>query len=265
MLRRFALAVAFVALALPLFAQLALAQQWGDLEATFVLKGKAPAPSKIAVTGADAPFCGKHNLVYEKLLVNKENGGIENVVVYIFPTPGQKVPVHPDYEKTAKETVEFVNEKCRYSPHVLTLRTGQKLVLTNKDPFGHNFKAEFFESANGAFNDQVAPGGKVEKAVPAAEASPVPFQCGSHPWMTGQLLVRNEPYFAVSDKDGKLVIKNLPVGDWTFKVWHETGFLTDVTVDGKPAKWARGSLKTTIKPGKNSLGKVEVDASTRKL
>jgi hypothetical protein len=75
--------------------------------------------------------------------------------------------------------------------------------------------------------------------------------------MNAYLLIREDPYSAVTDKDGKFTIKNLPAGEHTFKVWHQNGFLTNVTVDGKAAMWARGAVKVTIKAGKNSLGKVE--------
>ena len=70
------------------------------------------------------------------------------------------------------------------------------------------------------------------------------------------LLLREDPYAAVSDKDGKFTIKNLPVGDHTFIIWN-VKYLTDVTVNGKATTWQRGRAKITIKAGANSLGKVE--------
>jgi hypothetical protein len=78
--------------------------------------------------------------------------------------------------------------------------------------------------------------------------------------MNSYMLVRDNPYFAVTDKDGNFSIKNIPVGEHTFVVWHETGYLVDVTVDGKATKWqigdrAKGRVKLAIKAGTNSLGK----------
>ena len=97
----------------------------------------------------------------------------------------------------------------------------------------------------------------IEKQFTAAEASPSKLECSIHPWMNCYLLIREDPYAAVTDQDGKFMIKNLPVGEHTFKVWHQTGFLNNVTVNGKATMWTRGSMKFAIKPGKNSLGKVE--------
>jgi hypothetical protein len=235
-------------------------QEWGDLEGTIAYKGKPPVPAPIKVD-KDPQFCGKHKLVDEQIMVNSANGGLANVVVYLFTKPAK---IHPDYEKVAKEDVVIDNENCRFAPHVATMRTTQKLVVGNKDPgIGHNTKADFFQNPAAAFNVTIPTGGKIEKQFMAAEASPAKLECSIHPWMNAYLLIREDPYAAVTDKDGKFTIKNLPVGEHTFKVWHQNGFLSNVTVNGKATMWSRGAMKMTIKPGMNSLGKVEATPPMR--
>lgn len=227
-------------------------QEWGDLTGTFVIKGAAPAAAKINVD-KDPQFCGQHSLVDEAVVVNKENGGLANVVVYLMDTAKPKI--HPDYEKGAKAEVVIDNQNCRFEPHVLAIRTGQTLVIGNKDPIGHNTKADFF--GNTPFNDLIPAGGSLKKSFTKAEATPSDLTCSIHPWMKARLLIRDDPYFAVSDKDGKFIIKNLPAGEHTFVVWSNK-FISSPTVDGKAATWARGRVKMNIKAGANSLGKVEV-------
>jgi hypothetical protein len=232
----------------------AQAQEWGDLEGTFLFKGTPPTPAKITAT-KDPEFCGKHPLVEEAVVVNKDNKGLANVVVYLADTARPKI--HPDYEKDAKAEVALDNENCRFSPHVQGIRTGQTLVIGNKDPVGHNTKADFF--VNTPFNDLIPAGGNAKKTFSKAEGQPSPVSCSIHPWMNAHLLIREDPYFAISDKDGKFVIKNLPTGEHTFVVWSNK-FLSNVTVNGKapmPA-WARGRVKMNIKAGTNSLGTVDV-------
>jgi hypothetical protein len=232
---------------------LAAAQTWGDLEGTFVFKGTPPAPQKITVD-KDPAFCGKHGLVTETVVVNKENKGVANIVVYLFPSPGKKVDIHPDYQKEAKAEVVVDNQNCRFAPHVAGLWIGQTLVLGNKDPIGHNTKADFFN--NVPFNDLIPAGGAIKKtSFSASESTPSAISCSIHPWMKGYLLVRDNPYFAVTDENGKFTIKNVPAGEHTFKIWHETGYISKATADGKAVNWARGSAKVTIKAGTNSLGK----------
>src|SRR5262245_9388442 len=243
-----------IAVVLATSAGVASAQEWGDLEGTFTYKGTPPTPTKIKPE-KDPEFCGKHNLVEETLVVNKANNGLTNVVVYLMDTAKPKI--HPDYEKSAKEKVVVDNENCRFEPHVLGVRVGQPLVIGNKDPIAHNTKADFFQ--NTPFNDLIPAKGEITKTFTKAEATPNGLSCSIHPWMNGYVLIREDPYFAVSDKDGKFSIKNLPVGEHTFVVWNNK-FISNVMVNGKAPSppWARGRVKMNIKAGQNSLGKVEV-------
>lgn len=241
----------------------ARAQAWGDIEADFFLKGDF-TPEKI-VPDKDQAFCGKHKLVRENVVIDPETKGIANVAVYLLPTPGKKVPVHPDYEKSAKDTVVLNNKGCRFEPHVLSMRTTQTLQLGNPDPMGHNSKAEFFN--NPPFNDLIPAGGKVDKkTLTSPEAAFTKVECSIHPWMNAWLMVKEDPYVGISDGKGHLLIKNVPVGDWTFVVWQENaGYVSDVTLDGKPTKWMRGRVKLSVKPGVNELGKIEVAPAALKV
>ena len=46
------------------------------------------------------------------------------------------------------------------------------------------------------------------------------FKCDVHPWMFAWVSVFDSPYFAVSGKDGKFVIKNVPPGKYTVEAAH---------------------------------------------
>jgi uncharacterized protein (DUF2141 family) len=48
----------------------------------------------------------------------------------------------------------------------------------------------------------------------------VKFECNVHPWMKAWVSVFDSPYFSVSDKDGKFVIKNVPPGKYTVEANH---------------------------------------------
>jgi hypothetical protein len=233
------------------------AQEWGDLSGQFIFKGTPPAPKAIT-PDKDLPVCGKHKLFDEQVVVDKQSGGISGIAVYLYTAPGAKVAIHPDLAKPPAEAVLVDNKNCRFEPHVAAVRTGQKLTIGNGDPIGHNTKAEFFN--NVPFNDLIPAGGKIEKTFMSSETTPVKLECSIHTWMSAYLLVRDNPYFAVTDKDGKFTIPKLPVGEHTFVVWHPTGYLVDVTVDGKPTKFqigdrGKGRVKVAIKAGANSLGK----------
>ena len=212
--------------------------QWGTLKGQF-LYGKdgtaAPAASKLTIT-KDVEVCGKQPLFNEELVVNKDNRGLANVLIW-----ADKIKkVHSDYEKTAKDTVVMDNKLCQFEPRVLAVRTGQTLKVGNSDPVGHNSMITFL--SNPQVNPIIPAGGSVEFTnIKKAERFPVKVSCSIHPWMQGLLVVQDHPYMAVTDADGKFELKNLPAGKLTLKVFHEkSGFLKTLNVDGKSVKLKRG-------------------------
>ena len=81
--------------------------------------------------------------------------------------------------------------------------------------------------------------------------------------MIGWVAVKDDPYFAVSGKDGGFEIQNLPAGSWTFQVWHEKArFVTEVQRNGQPASWSKGRFTIEIAPdGTADLGEIRVAPS----
>ena len=81
--------------------------------------------------------------------------------------------------------------------------------------------------------------------------------------MGGYLVVRKDPYAAVSDTDGKFTIKDLPVGkELEFALWERRtpAYLKNATFKGGKAD-AHGRFKIKLKPGDNDLGDIKVGAS----
>lgn len=240
-------------------ASVGYSQDWGTLKAKFILEGKAPIPEKSNIN-KDIEVCGKHKLVDETFKINAETGAIQNVVIFLSPKPGSAKPkIHPDYEKAPAEVV-LDNRDCHFVPHIVILRTTQKLVLKNSDPVGHNTKADFFN--NTSFNDLIPAGGSIAKTLSKAESAFMPASCSIHPWMSARILVREDPYAAASNEKGELSIENIPAGKWTFTVWHEgCGFVTSAKQGGKTVEWKKGKLDFEIKKGDNDLGEVKIPVS----
>jgi len=100
----------------------------------------------------------------------------------------------------------------------------------------------------------------VEHGFSHAEQLPARVSCAIHPWMSAWLLIRDNPYMASSDANGRLLIKNLPVGKWTIQFWHEkAGYLSQVNQGGKRIEWKNGRLEVDIKPGENKLGPITLE------
>ena len=232
----------------------AQAAEWGDLSGRFLYNGKAPAPKPLKIT-KDQAICDHHGLVDESLIVGSQ-GELANVFVYVR-TP--KPAVHPDYAKTANAEVVLDNLNCRFAPHALVLRTTQPLVIKNSDATGHNTN---LGSLKNEFNQIIPTNDKFVTHCKIEEKTPVPVRCNVHEWMKGYMLVRSNPYMAVTDTDGRFTIEKLPAGsELEFQLWHETcGFVKGSGVKGQKVD-KRGRLKFTIKPGKNDWGNIRVDGA----
>jgi hypothetical protein len=233
----------------------AKADDWGNLSGRFDFDGQAPQPIKLDVS--KELYCTKAEppVVTESIVVGPD-GGMANVFIWVRKIDPAKI--HPDYAKSANDTVLLDNSKCRFEPHALGMRTGQTLQIKNSDPMGHNTNVAL---TDGAFNRIIPAGTTSDQKVESPETVPVEVKCNIHEWMSGRLLVRPDPYFAISDKSGKFEIKNLPAGtELEFQVWQEkSGYVEKASMGGKDAGWKRGRFKYTIKPGNNDLGEIKLD------
>lgn len=229
------------------------AAETGDLKIRFVFEGKAPAPEKIDVN-RDAEFCGKFGLEDETLIVNPVNQGIKNVVVAVYTgRGGSKLPKMPEGDTTHT----LANENCRFEPHVIVAQAGDKLKVTNPDIVSHNANLQFFD--NKPENFTIPAGQEKTVDLPKPEPGMVTVACNIHPWMTAKLMVLDHPFGAVSNEDGDLIIKGLPVGEeLTFRANHEAGSIKEVIVDGKKTEWKRSRFEIKIKAGMNDMGVVTI-------
>lgn len=232
---------------------IAQADDWGNLSGRFVFDGTAPKQAELNVS--KEKFCTKEPVLDENIVVG-DGGGLANVFIWVRKVDAAKV--HPDYAKSANDTVTLDNSKCRFEPHALGVRTTQTLQIKNSDPMGHNTNVAL---TDGAFNTIIPAGTTSDRKAGSPELTPVQVKCNIHDWMTGWLLVRPDPYFAISDKNGKFEIKNLPAGtELEFQVWQEkSGYVDKAQVGGKDAGWKRGRFKYTVKPGNNELGDIKLD------
>jgi plastocyanin len=109
---------------------------------------------------------------------------------------------------------------CVYTPTILAIQTGQKLIVKNSDTCVHNVHTKPTVAGNDESNQVQMPGG-ADLTYTFAQPEPfLKFQCDVHPWMFAWVTIVDSPYFAVSNKDGKFVIKNVPPGKYTVEAAH---------------------------------------------
>ena len=233
---------------------------WGHLSGKFVFDGPLPTPAQLQIT-KDAEYCGDFGLVDERLVVNDQNDGLANVVIYLYVNRGANAPaVHESYAESASSAINLDNKGCRFEPHIALVRTTQTLHVINSDKVGHNTKIDTTD--NTGANLTVPSGGSFDHQFTSSERRPAPVSCSIHPWMQSWLVVQDSPYAAVTNQDGEFEISNIPSGNWTFRVWHELGGNIDkVNVGGKSKTWSKGRVDVTINPDQTTdLGEVKIGA-----
>lgn len=231
------------------------ADEWGNLKGRIVLTGELPVAKEIEVT-RDEEVCGRVGLLDESLLVNKDNRGVQNVIIWLSSkTP---VPVHSSMQDVP-EPAKLDNRNCMFVPRVVRLRTNQILQSSNSDSVAHNVAV--YARRNQPFSIVIPEDKPLESKFAREELVPIRVDCSIHSWMRGYLIISEHPYSAVTDKDGKFEIKNLPVGEWEFRFWHERpGYLTKLT-GAQQVELLRGAFKLKVEPSGIDLGDLQIDVS----
>ena len=236
----------------------ASADEWGSIKGKFVLKGDAPAAGELKAD-KDVEVCGKHKLMAEELVVAADKG-VANVVVFVRD---KGVKVNPDLAGAAKEKVVLDNKDCRFEPHVVFVQAGQELAIKNSDSVGHNSNVATLK--NPPSNSLIPAGGEAVLKFSSDEAIPAQVTCNIHPWMKAWVVVRSNPYAAVSKADGSFEIKGVPAGEIELQFWHEkAGYLGEMTVGGKAEKTAKGRMKVKVDSAGKELGEIGLDAAVFK-
>lgn len=146
-----------------------------------------------------------------------------NVVVYVERVPGKTFPSPAKHPTMDQVNMVFV-------PHVLPILVGTTVDFPNSDVVRHNV---FSPSKVKRFNLGTYPAG-VTKSVTFPKPGTATLLCNVHPEMSAYIVVLETPYFALTGKDGKYHIANVPAGKHRLCSWHEKlGTKSqDVEVDG---------------------------------
>jgi plastocyanin len=185
----------------------------GDLTGTITFKGTPPGERELSPI-RDNPDCSAMYpgaLPKTKFYVVGAGGELADVVVYLKGVPSASTGA-------SAPPVVLDQKGCLYTPQILAIQTGQKVVVKNSDPCVHNVHTK--PAANAEANQVQMPGGAdltftFDKPEPFLK-----FQCDVHPWMFAWVSVFDHPYFAVSGADGKFTIKNVPAGKYTLEAAH---------------------------------------------
>ena len=204
------------------------------------LAGAAPAMETLKMD-ADNYCKSNHPAPVKSEEVVANNGALQWVLVYVksgLPA-GTKYPMPAD-------PVTLDQLGCMYTPHVFGVRAGQKVKIVNSDATLHNIHP--LPVVNAQFNIGMPLKGMTqEKVFEKPELPPFHIKCDVHKWMSSYCGVFDNPFFAVTDKDGTFKITGLPAGTYVIEAWQEKLGTQDqnVTVGATETKTADFTFKAS--------------------
>lgn len=132
---------------------------------------------------------------------------LENLIVYVEGVTGGFSP--------PKKQPEMNHIDLRFAPGTLAVLKGTTVSFPNADTVFHS---AFSISKSNPFELGIYGPGR-EKAWTFANPGLVEIFCHIHSHMFGYLLVLDNPFFAMTSKDGSFTIQDVPDGAYTLKAW----------------------------------------------
>lgn len=167
-----------------------------------------------------------HGNLYPPVVITGKHGELANVVVWV-----KSGLTHRRYAAPAKPVILDQNG-CMYDPRVVALMTDQPLWVENHDQTEH--EVHVVAKHNPQWSTTQPAGSPPYKVSFKNPETAIPILCKVHPWMRAYAFVFNNPYFAVTSKNGTFDLKNLPPGTYTIETWQENYGVQDRRVTLAP-------------------------------
>src|SRR5207249_6173693 len=174
----------------------------GSLEGKVVFRGARPGPRKVIPT-QDQQVCG--NARDEPRIAFGSDNTVQGAIVYL-----KGIEKGKPFEKPSKPAT-IDNLKCKFEPEIQVLPVGTELTIHSSDPILHNTHGYLLadKSKKTVFNHAIPQKGQQFKSS-LKQPGVVDVRCDVHGWMEGWILVAENPYYNMTEKNGAFTIKNIP-------------------------------------------------------
>ena len=180
----------------------------GTISGQVLLTGAIPSPGVLSVQKS-RDVCGEQ-VPDQSLLVGPDHA-VKNVSVILDGIRAGK--------PASTQLAVLDNKACAFVPRVQTLTVGQTLELRNSDPILHDAHA-LLPSFDTLFNLGLPTWRQVRRVM--QDTGRIVIDCNVlHTWMRAYLIVTEHPYTAVTNAAGRFSLDQVPVGDYTLRLWHE--------------------------------------------
>ncbi len=139
-------------------------------------------------------------LVQQKILIDPEDHGIANVVVWTPRGPGERLDGEITKEAPTRHSIEIRNHN--FWPRVIVAEFGDVLRQRAPDEYGTNINVGRL-SQDGMFAISTPPGGIYECPLNGTTDRVMYVSCSIHPRMDAHIFIMRETYAAVTNENGE--------------------------------------------------------------
>ena len=210
----------------------------GMVQGTVTLSGAVPDPKAYnLVIFPDPEYCGRISngngwRLLRDFLVN-EQGRVRNVVVLMEGV---------EEGKPFSLSVPRVEARdCRFLPFTTVVRSGHGIEVVNMDPVMHDIQAYETSTEMGTrvlFNSPLPfnhlhrrgdlhathdhrPGESLVRQFQLSKKRRTfVMQCGFHAYMESWAIAVDNPYYVLTDENGRFSIEDVPPGTYDLRAWH---------------------------------------------
>lgn len=190
----------------------------GAIIGTVRLTGRPPS-IPIVYAEQDMDVCGPQSRPSQCLVLGT-NQTVQGAVVYLGVAASNGKP-------STNETAFLDQRDCEFVPRIQIARSGAVLILKNSDPLLHVVRIDSMSGTNGPtpILNVATPYAGFEKSYSLAgfkEPTLLKAVCGNgHNWMAAYIAVMPHPWAALTDNEGKFILRGVPAGNHKLYVWQE--------------------------------------------
>jgi len=163
---------------------------------------------------------GQEDAVTAKVVEVKQATGsatdAPNVVVWLTPLDDS---TQASANRAAAQSPQLAQQNKTFEPHILVVKVGTVVQFPNRDPFFHNI----FSLYDGKRFDLGLYEAGTTRSVRFDRPGVSFLFCNIHAEMSAAVVAVDTPYFAISDRLGRVSISDVPDGRYEMHVWNERG------------------------------------------
>jgi len=159
---------------------------------------------------------------------------LPSIVVVLEPAPTTTFPPPPP----AAVIWDLLGES--FSRPVFPVRVGGEVLIRNKGRSSPGLAATGTPGSLAKKRPNPTPG---LLCIPGKAPGVIELVDASAPHLHGRIVVLDSPFFAVPNAKGEFELPGVPEGEWTVRVWFDTGW-----IDRPDDKITVGSKRTEVNP-----------------